>query len=70
MFRRKIRHGCRRYLKLAVIVSLDAPRHSPQSADFDGVVGFDKPATDRLGAMLIDVNEAAGGESPGPSQGG
>jgi hypothetical protein len=49
---------------------LDAPRHSPQSADVDGVVGFDKPATDRLGAMLIDVNEAAGGESPGPSQGG
>jgi hypothetical protein len=56
-------------LKLAVIVSLDAARHNPQSADFDGVVGFDKPATDRLGAMLIDVNEAAGERSLGPQPG-
>ena len=55
---------------MAAIVSFDAARHTPQSADFDGVVGFGKQATDRLGAMLIDVNEAAGGESLGPSQGG
>jgi hypothetical protein len=48
---------------------LDAARHNPQSADFDGVVGFDKPATDRLGAMLIDVNEAAGERSLGPQPG-
>ena len=57
-------------MKLAAIVSLDAARPSPQSAGFDGAVGFDKPATSRLGAMLIDVNEAAGGESLGPSQRG
>jgi hypothetical protein len=55
---------------LVVIFSSDAARHSRQSAGFDGAVGFDKPATDRLGAMLIDVNEAAGGESLGPSQRG
>ena len=32
-------------------------------ASFEGPVGFDQPATNRLGAMLglIDVNEAAAG---------
>ena len=69
MFRRK-EYGTVPGTKLAAIVSLDAARHSPQSAGFDGAVGFDKPATNRLGAMLIDVNEAAGGRSSPPSQGG
>jgi hypothetical protein len=66
----RIRHRRPKYLKLVVIFSSGAARHSRQSAGFDGAVGFDKPATDRLGAMLIDVNEAAGGESLGPSQRG